>query len=379
VLALAALYGAIAWSAPGPAVENGALMLDGRRLVVRGAGYAHVPETPCLLARDLPLIASMGANTVRMAAPEPAADRYFLSILASTRLHWLADFPLQEPPANRERILAEFRAYVERFRGRAKILAFVFGTRQFAGPREEFYALFADARRILRETRTHALLTTAVADPEEMSREVPGLDFWTWEAHGPALPDPPAWRTRPVLLGSFGVSDGDPAAAAAGFASAIECRHLLGGIWSRAAGGAPGLDTVLPRAAYYKLAALWGGTYPAGWAEPEPPELEQVENETAASAGSVVRIAGARLMAVAAPYADTAWPFSLGGACVCVDGVPARIGYVSPSSLTVQIPAGLEPGERNLRFYRAGMGSNVLPLRIRLSADTSPGPILEVE
>ena len=152
-----------------------------------------------------------------------------------------------------------------------------------------------------------------------------------------------------------------------------------GGLVRRTPGAQEGFDDLQPRTTFYRLAAVWGGTYPSGWAEVEAPKLERVENETAASAGALVRIAGTSLMPQGAPYRDESWPFSLGATCVCVGSVPARLSALSPNLLTVQIPTGTEPGERSVVFYRAGRASNTLPVRIRISADTFAGPILDAD
>ncbi len=410
LLALAALCGAAIQAAPGVAVGKSGLVVDGRRLMVRGVGYGNGGVAPCLYARDLPLIAALGANTVRTLAVVPAGDRHFPAILESTGLYWLADFPLdayQDPAesilAQRTRILADFREYVVRVQANRRLVAFVFGSGiagdyglKFAGSPDEFYELAADAAHVLRETGSRALLTTAVDDSAELARTVPGLDFWSLNAGArPPLDEALRAATLPLLISSFG--GGEPqesgqAAAAAETAAAIAARpSLLGGVWSTFASAGPaglvrrtpgtqeGFDNLQPRPVFYRVAAVWGGTYPSGWSEPAAPKLERVENETAASAGALVRIAGLNLMPQGAPYRDESWPFSLGATCVCVGSVPARLSALSPNLLTVQIPRGTEPGERSVVFYRAGRASNTLPVRIRISADTSAGPVLEAD
>lgn len=406
LLALAALCGAAIQAAPGAALYRGRLLMDGRPLAVRGVGYENAGVAPCLYARDLPLIAASGANTVRTLSAVAPADKHFTAILDSTGLYWISDFPLDpyaDPAATilsqRSRILADLRRYVQARKEDRRLIAIVFGNgvasgygSKFAGTPDDFYSLLADARRVLRESGSKALLTTAVNDPAEMMRTVEGLDFWSWNAGSrPALDIALAAASAPVLISSFGDPEADPRSATE-TALAIESRPaLIGGIWRSFASSGPGglvrrvttssatFDDLEPRPAFYRLAAAWGGTYPSGWSEASPPRLQKVENETAASAGALVRITGDHLMPKAAPYRDESWPFTLGGTCVCVGAVPARLNSLTPSQLTVQIPPDTEPGERSVLFYRAGRSSNTLPVRIRISADTLAGPILEVD
>ncbi len=79
-----------------------------------------------------------------------------------------------------------------------------------------------------------------------------------------------------------------------------------------------------------------------------------------------------------APYSDETWPFHLGGACLCIDGQPARLSFVGARTLTAQVPPSLEAGEARVVFYRAGQASNVIPLHIsEFSAGGRSEPALE--
>ncbi len=367
---------AFAAAAPGRVVvERGGLRVGGRLLVLRGAGYDA--DVPCALARDLPLLAGMGANVVRTPSVPPRAEQYFLPLLNSTGLYWISGFPV-DPSLPRDQVLRQFRRYAERFRGERRLIAIVFG----AGAPAR--ALIPDAAAILREIdgADRPLVATSAAEAEELLAEVPGLDFWSWEGASA----PPSAGSRPILAGALGAAAADEqvqAAAAVRLAQDIEARRLLGGVWKEFAGDSglvrPVGDSLEPRAVFYRLAALWGGTYPEAWSHKAGPKLDRVENETALSAGSLIRIAGADLAPQTAPWSDERWPLVLGQNCLCVDGIPARLSFVSATSITAQIPAQLEPGDRTLVFYRAGRASNPVPVRIRISADTQAGPLIDAE
>src|SRR5512138_1006451 len=97
-------------------LKAGKLMLAGEPFDVRGVGYSI--ETGCGFARDLPLAATMGANTVRTYRLLPDGESSLASLLETTGLYWLADFPLdsfydsgRSLAERSEEILAEMRAY----------------------------------------------------------------------------------------------------------------------------------------------------------------------------------------------------------------------------------------------------------------------------
>ena len=69
--------------------EEGELRVDGRKVRIRGVGYFPLPfgarpqdpVAPCVYARDLPLIAALGANTVRTYGEMGDAEAVFNSLL----------------------------------------------------------------------------------------------------------------------------------------------------------------------------------------------------------------------------------------------------------------------------------------------------------
>ena len=434
-------------------LQNGSLTLGQERFVIRGVAYSNVPigqwpgsslpSIPCLFARDLPLVAALGANTLRTYALLPEGDNVFVPLLESAGLYWLAGFPLDrfyDPSrtitSQKERILQAFRDYAGRFRGQARLIGYVFGNevardynRKLAGSPAEFYALLEDAAGILRELEPEEtpLLTTAVSDLSELTRQPSGLSFWSWNACPGVsffglLEEARRRATRPVLISEYGVDafdqrirqENELAQAEATLTLTREIQlasWLLGSVyasfvdeWWRGgdpnlhlAGGAthsgfpdgfrneawfgifratateqPGLDSLRPRAVFVALAGLWGGRSPAAWKEPESPRLSVLVNAASgvesASPGALVRLTGKSLLELASSYADDAWPFQMAGTCLCVGGSPARLGSVSPEELSAQIPWEAEVGDRKAVFFRAGLASNVLPVRLRLYA-----------
>jgi hypothetical protein len=252
--------------------------------------------------------------------------------------------------------------------------------RKFAGPPSDFYALVAAAAEVLREVdpaRT-PLLATAVRDPKDMANEVTGLSFWLWNARGRSLDEAQRHATRPVLV------SGD-----ATLPEAVESTEgLVGGIYGSFsdAGDAgifqsapteyAGFTTLIPQPVYYRLAGLWGGTFPDSWTEKQAPRLDSPD--APASAGALVRLAGTALLNTAAPYSDEAWPYHLAGTCLCVAGAPARLSFLSAHAVTAQVPLTAEPGSRPLVFYRAGQASNFSRIHVsEFSAVTFTGPVLE--
>ena len=361
---------------------------------IRGVAYpgrnAPLPTVSCLYARDLPLIALMGANTVRTYGLVPENDRTFQPVLESSGLHWLAGFPLDEfydpsqTLASREPLILEaFRKYAARFRGEKRLIGYVFGenvatdhARKFGGSPEEFYSLLSRAAEILREidpART-PLLATAVSNPAELTLEIPGLSFWCWNASSRPL-RAGIEATRPVVISEDGGATAEVAADEFGgvYASFADSEA---GLFRSEPTGQAGLDTLSPRPLYWRLAGLWGGTYPAAWVEKDKPRLAAPGGTTAA--GVLVRLEGSSLVNSVAPYSDESWPYHLAGTCLCLAGAPARMSFLSPRAVTAQIPSGAEPGPRLLIFYRAGQASD--PVRIDIgefSTVTSAGPVIE--
>ncbi|MDA1312803.1 MAG: hypothetical protein O2968_05665 [Acidobacteria bacterium] len=273
-------------AAGGVEIRESRLFVDGAALTVRGVVYSPTPigrdgtsgfdNAACLYTRDLPLIAAMGANTIRTTGLVRPDDRPFRVMLDRTGLYWLAGFPLQpfhdvsrslspdtaDGQALRVEILAQFQAFVEGWKG-ARILAFVFGEdagrdyeTKFAGDVADYYSLLAEAAAWARAEGV--LLTATVSELEQVGpveigtddAAQPDLAFWSLNRLG-AEPlgsdfEAPRLRTsKPLLISSFGVDAYDAVAGQSNRATqaavsreaavAIEARAehgVLGGVYA---------------------------------------------------------------------------------------------------------------------------------------------------
>ena len=293
------------------------------RMVAYPREGAALGDSPCLYARDLPLIAAAGATTVRTYGLLAEGDRVFQSVLESAGLKWVAGFSVDGWP-DKDRALAAFRSYAARFRGERRLIAWA----------------VVDALTCIRwaldgEAATADLIQEAAAIVREIEPQ----------------------RAPAVLAGAA-------VAAQASFEGPDEA-DLFESVG----------ESLRPRPSFYARAGTWGGTYPEAWSEPAPPQLDPAEPS---SAGALVRVTGSALLNASAPYADESWPFHLGGACLCVGGQPARLSFVGPKAITAQVPVALEAGPARVVLYRAGQASNVIWLHVsEFSAGARPGPVIE--
>jgi uncharacterized protein (TIGR03437 family) len=272
-------------------IEDSRLLLDGGAFVVRGVAYSNVPigdawsdsidTSECLYARDFPLIAGLGANTVRTLALVPAPSRAFSQALAANDLYWLAGFPLDrffDPRRSlsddggqgselRTEILDEFRAYVEAWKDEPRLLAFVFGNevdveyeRKFSGQPADFFSLLREAAALVEESSPGTLITTSVANVQHIGAfnlgtndaNQPRLSFWSLHVSGASVLDGVFQEARsrtakPFLVSAFGVDAYDPATQSEASQAQAERAHdlareiklaagnrsfrLLGGVW----------------------------------------------------------------------------------------------------------------------------------------------------
>ena len=294
-------------------VREGLLLLGGDPFSIRGVVYSATPigETPsgdlgqagtsaCLYARDFPLIAGLGANTIRLLERVDPADDPFRSALETNDLYWLAGFPLDafyDPrrslsPATasgqalRNEILAAFRAYasgwVKNAEHRGRLIAFVFGddvgasySRKFAGSAADFYSLLGEAAAVLAELdpENPALLTTAVSETSAIGAAalgtsdaaLPGLAFWSLNRLGDdsfeaVFVELRARTLKPFLISAFGVDAYDGSAQAADVeAQADSARARAFDIQIRAGG-----------AVFPVLGGIWDGFADQWWRAGNP-------------------------------------------------------------------------------------------------------------
>lgn len=272
-------------------IEQNELRLNGNRFVVRGIGHSGVAigetwsETlgreECRLTRDYPLIVGTGANTVRTLRLVPPDSPVFPSLLDTTNLFWIADFPLTayrggdlspqtgDGAARRQRILDDFRAYAAAWAHEDRLLAFVFGSdvdrgyeEHFGGALQDYFTLAAEAAAILRDLNASTnLLTVAVSDTSVIGDfslrsddgTQAGLAFWTLNTrHGgtlrPEIEDARRRTVKPLLFGAIEVDAYDRRIQAeAPEAQALSLRSLarqvensaanaldptIGGVWA---------------------------------------------------------------------------------------------------------------------------------------------------
>jgi|GEM_PF-1896820 len=413
-----------------PRLVEGAFRSEDKPFRIRAITYSprpaaieyQRPSPECQLARDLPLIAAAGANTVRTQRLSQESEPVLASLLETTGLYWLAGFSLEpyydpEVPisAKKAQIMEDLRQFAERHLHDERLLAFVIGEevatnyeRKFAGDAGGFYSLLADAATMLREMRPDdpPLVTTVVGDASQLLVEVPGLSFWIWKMPSwhPALAkaeEAAAAGSAPLVIEGFSrrlpeegpqpeEGDGGPVAALMGAIQDLEgSKHLLGFIYTRFAEEPverPGTElfrleaeegqweNLAATAFYQALAQLWEGRRRDEWAMEEPAELQAVVHAAhggnVVAAGGLARLQGTALAAHVYAANGVPWPLHQGETCLCAAARPLRLGMIGPDSGTVLIPWEMEPGEHDAVYYRAGKAAG--PVRIRVD-QLAPG------
>jgi uncharacterized protein (TIGR03437 family) len=398
-------------------LQDGRLWSGEKQFRVRGIGYSSAMSSlrKCLYARDLPLIAATGANTVRTYTLLPEGDTEFLSVLESAGLYWLADFsldpfydPSQTLGVKKEQILEAFREYAARLRGQPRLIGYIFGNdvtedynRKFAGSKSDFYALLQDVSSILSEIEPEEtpLLGTAVGDLEKVRDSVPGLSLWAWNAppgrsFGGLLEEIQQNATKPVLVSEYGVGsfgdEDEQEQAETGASLTMEIQaapHLLGGVYTGFGNvframvtERQDVDSLSPRKVFYSLAALWNGNFPPSWGIEGLPDIAKVENAASGadsvSPGALVRVTGTGLSDVES-IASGDWPLHSGTVCLCIGASPAPLGYLSPESLTAQIPWTAQPGDEKAILFRGGVAGNTLVTHVqKYSPGIFPGAVV---
>ena len=288
-------------------IREGRLLHRGDPFSIRGVVYTPVPvgQTPsdpanlsgCLYARDFPLIAGLGANTVRVLNRVDPGDDAFSAALETNDLYWLAGFPLDTfhdagrslSPATasgqalRREILAKFRAYAAGWTGnvenRGRLIAFVFGedvgaayNQKFAGSAGDFYSLLGEAAAVLTELDPErpVLLTTTVSETTAIGDlalgtsdgALPGLAFWSVNQLGDesfeAMFSELHGRTsKPFLISAFGIDAYDGSAEAEDLAAQAD----------NARGQAFDIQIRTGGAVFPVLGGIWDGFVDQWWRE----------------------------------------------------------------------------------------------------------------
>ena len=297
-------------------IRNRQLFLGDDPFPIRGVVYSNTPigarwsdgpgPAGCLYARDFPLIAGMGANTVRTQAIISPEDDAFRRSLTDAGLYWLAGFPLDrfydpkrslsvetgQGRALRGQILDEFRVYVEGWRDEGRVIAFVFGDEvgrdyqeKFAGSPEDFYSLLQDAANVLAGVQDGAaLLTTTVSDVSQIGDftlgaddlSQPGLSFWSVTRLGGAslvnileeLFLAVSNKTaKPFLVSAFSVDAYDQQGQTEDASTQADVGRSL----------ASGIEVRLPGDVFPVLGGLWASYVDEWWRGGEDPSLHSTD------------------------------------------------------------------------------------------------------
>ncbi|MGQ9633192.1 MAG: interleukin-like EMT inducer domain-containing protein [Bryobacteraceae bacterium] len=438
-LALALLWLAVETTAAGegPRLVEGIFRLENRPFHIRGISYnPRLPASAfdqlsaqCQLARDLPLIAAAGANTVRTQRLSRDDEPVLTSLLETTGLYWLAGFSLEpyydpEVPieAKKAQILEDLRGFAERHLQNERLLAFVIGEdvaedydSKFAGAPSEFYSLLAEAAASLRAMRPEdpPLLATVVRKADQLQTEVPGLSFWIWKISSwkgalPAAEEAASAASAPVLVEGFldqlpkreeqpdkEETVGDPVAAVLEAIRELGgAKRLLGFLYARFAEVPSNqLGTELFRREaeegqwesltatrfYEALGDLWEGRRHDEWRMGEASILQAIVHAAhggnSTAAGGLAKLQGTALAAHVYAANGVPWPLHHGETCLCVGGRPLRLGMIGPDSGTVLIPWEMEVGDHEAVYYRAGRATG--PVRLRVEP-LAPGLFTEV-
>lgn len=256
-------------------IAGSQLLHEGEPFLVRGVVYANAPigapgqatlgASSCLYPRDFPLIAGLGANTIRTRERVSPADRVFRRSLASAGLYWIAGFPVApylgsggslDAAALRVRILDDLSAYAEAWADEPRLLAV-----SIDGVEEQaFYELLAEAAARLRAERPQVLLTSSVPSAREIGAfdrstqdvQQPDLDFWSLDLSGraelsSALAEASGKTAKPILVSGFGVDAFDAIVSAADLDAQARYAELL----------AEELNAVVRAGAYRALGSVY--------------------------------------------------------------------------------------------------------------------------
>ncbi len=244
------------------------LLRAGEPFVARGVVYANGPigapvlstlgGSSCLYARDVPLIAGLGANTIRTRQRVSPADPVLLRSLEKADLYLIAGFPVSEVEVASERdaALGALSSYADAWARNDRLLAISID----GPPTADFYQFLGEAAVRLHAEQPGLLVTSSVESTREIGAfdrstqdgHLPALDFWSLDLSGhsalsPALEEAAGKTAKPILLSGFGVDAYDQFSGAADFEGQSLHAELL----------AQELDALVRAGAY----SLLGGLY----------------------------------------------------------------------------------------------------------------------
>ena len=404
-------------------LETDRLKLGEDRFYIRGITYdprpptatGRVPAVPCQYARDLPLIAASGANTIRTFRLAPQHDVTFKSLLETTGLYWLAGFSLEsyyDPEKNildfREQILEDLRRFAERHLSNPSLLAFVIGEdvpgnykAKFSGSVEDFYQLLGEAAASLRDLAPEdpPLVAAVVSESSQLVRAVPGLSFWIWKtqdtrdlpgrvselegkASAPVLVEASLTHQETASAEEAGI---DPAEALLTSVRSMEAEGgSLGfsygifaddagadsdqGLFLIHAGDEESWESLFPRPLYTALADGWEGRLHDEWRMQEPAQPERLVHAATGgdlvAPGTLARVTGSSLAASVYAANGVPWPLHQGETCLCLNGQPVPMGMASPESLTIHVPWDMAIGRLEAVYFRSGAASAPISTRV---------------
>ncbi|MCW5965187.1 MAG: hypothetical protein KIT83_14210 [Bryobacterales bacterium] len=381
-------------------------------------GWPNTLSPLCMLARDLPLIAETGATAVyTRGAPPVDGDHVFLSLLASTRMSWVAAYPLPEEVdrsrslvSQKAQILARFASFAERFSGNRSLRAVVldFGKEHL----EESAAMAHEFAAILQRyfpqgapRLGHVAYTTARLDVVPQ-----GVTFWIYRFEdslptnitrlnlrqrttlpivfdlsevAPQLVPPdsappgmvqPSWKDylalfrggdskQPLLtlrfMGKREISTTTTTVANNGVSTTtVSLRYRRDGLFVGLRDTAL-LENLQPTLFSVQQRDDWNAKPLEDHAA--APAVSRVLNAATSapqvSPGTQVILEGELFQTKGVPTGDPEWPLHLGARCVCVAGRPIPLRSFGPRESLGQLPWLLDTGPAELRVVREGIAS----------------------
>lgn len=381
-------------------------------------GWPNTLPPLCMLARDLPLIAETGATAVYTRGAPPAdGDHVFLSLLASTRLAWVAAYPLPEEVdrsrsllSQKAQILARFAAFAERFSGNRSLRGVVldFGKEHL----EESAAMASEFAAILQRYFPQAAprLGHVAYTPARLDFAPQGISFWLYRfedslptnitrlnlrqrtllpvvfdltevASQLVPPDSappgtvqPSWKDylalfrggdskQPLLtlrfMGKREVSTTTTTIANNGASTTtVSFRYRRDGLFVGLRDTAL-LENLQPTLFSVQQREDWNAKPLEDHAA--APTVSSVLNAAAKSPqlspGTQIVLEGELFQTKGASTGDPEWPLHSGARCVCVAGRPIPIRSFGPGEAFGQLPWLLDVGPTELRLVREGVAS----------------------